>query len=378
MRPVPGSDAERAGVRRVTPADTELRARGVVHSVIVTTLPAGVARAVPALRIGPIEIWPPIVLAPMSGVTNRTMRALYKPFGFGLTVTEFVSSNALQYGSKRTMEMIDQHGVERPVSTQLWGNDPAIMALAAKLVRECGADIVDINFGCPAPKVTKTEGGSACLRDVDRCEAIMKAVVDAVNCPVTMKMRLGWTEQSMVFVEVAKRAQSAGVRAITLHARTAKQFYKGNADWSKIAELKRAVDIPVIGNGDLADPHDAMRRMRESGVDAVMLGRATLGNPWLVSRLRALMEGREPDAVPNAPDRLRFAVHHYCVMVDEWGEARAAPQMRKHLGYYLKGFAGASALRERLMRTETAEETLAILHATIEALESRAGELAVA
>jgi nifR3 family TIM-barrel protein len=343
----------------------------MVHWVVVS-------RTVPPLRIGPVEVWPPIVFAPMSGVTNRTLRALYKPFGFGLTVTEFVSSNALQYGAKRTMEMIDQHGVEKPVSTQLWGNDPAIMARAAKLVRECGADIVDINFGCPAPKVTKTEGGSACLRDVDRCEAIMKAVVDAVDCPVTVKMRLGWTEDALVFVDVAKRAQAVGVQALTLHARTARQFYKGSADWSKIAELKRAVDIPVIGNGDLGDAHDAMRRMRESGVDAVMLGRAVLGNPWLVGRLRALMEGEVPEAIPEAPDRLRFALRHYHTMVEEWGEPRAVPQMRKHLGYYLKGFAGASALRERLMRTETAAETVEILERTIAQLESAQHELAVA
>ncbi len=329
-----------------------------------------VTRAVSPLTIGSIAIWPPIVLAPMSGVTNRTLRALYKPFGFGLTVTEFVSSNALQHGSKRTMEMIDQHGVEQPVSTQLWGNDPATMAHAAKVVRECGADIVDINFGCPAPKVTKTEGGSACLRNVDRCEAIMKAVVDAVDCPVTMKMRLGWSEDQLVFVEVARRAQAVGVKAVTLHARTAKQFYRGSADWSRIAELKRAVDIPVIGNGDLADPYVAMERMRESGVDALMLGRATLGNPWLVSGLRALMEGRTAERYPDAPERLRFAAHHYRVMVDEWGEPRAVPQMRKHLGYYLKGFAGASALRERLMRTETAAESLAIVEATIASLEN--------
>ena len=321
------------------------------------------------LKIREIEIWPPIVLAPMSGVTNRTMRALYKPFGFGLTVTEFVSSNALQYGNKRTMEMIDQHGVERPVSTQLWGNDPAVMAYAAKVVRECGADIVDINFGCPAPKVTKTEGGSACLRDPQRCEAIMKAVVDAVDCPVTMKMRLGWTENAMVFIDVARRAEATGVRAVTLHARTAKQFYKGNADWEQIARLKQAVNIPVIGNGDLADPYAAMTRMRESGVDAVMLGRATLGNPWLASRLCALMEGREPQTHPEAAERVRFALHHYHVMVEELGEPRAVPQMRKHLGYYLKGFTGASELREAVMRTPTAAETLALVEATLERLE---------
>lgn len=321
------------------------------------------------LRIGPHEIWPPVVLAPMSGVTNRTLRALYRPFGFGLTVTEFVSSNALQYGNRRTMEMIDQHGLERPVSTQLWGSDPELMACAARLVRECGADIVDINFGCPAPKVTKTEGGSACLRDVDRCEAIMKAVVAAVDCPVTVKMRLGWTEERMVFVEVAKRAQAAGVQAVTLHARTARQFYKGSADWSRIAELKRAVEIPVIGNGDLADARVALERMRESGVDALMLGRATLGNPWLVSQLRDLLEGREPAATPSAAERLRFAIHHYHTMVAEWGEARAVPQMRKHLGYYLKGFHGAAELRERVVRTTTAAETLALVEAQIATLE---------
>jgi nifR3 family TIM-barrel protein len=327
--------------------------------------------AVPPLCIGVTEIWPPIVLAPMSGVTNRTLRALYKPFGFGLTVTEFVSSNALQHGNQRTMEMIDQHGVEQPVSTQLWGNDPRVMAEAARLVRECGADIVDINFGCPAPKVVKTEGGSACLRDVARCEAIMRAVVDAVDCPVTVKMRLGWTETTLVYREVAQRAEAVGVRALTLHARTAKQFYKGAADWSHIAELKRSVAIPVIGNGDLSEPHEALRKMRESGVDGVMIGRAVLGNPWLAGGLRDLMEGREPRRIPEAPERLRFAVHHYRTMVEELGESRAVPQMRKHLGYYLKGFHGASELRERLMRTATAAETLEIVEATIERLECR-------
>ncbi len=328
------------------------------------------------LNVGPIEIWPPLILAPMSGVTNRTMRALYKPFGLGLTVTEFVSANALQFGSRRTMEMIDQHGLERPVSTQLWGDDPATMARAARVVRECGADIVDINFGCPAPKVTKTNGGSACLRDPERCEAIMRAVVAAVDCPVTMKMRLGWSEDQLVYVDVARRAQAAGVRAVTLHARTAKQFYKGSADWEHVARLKRSVEIPVIGNGDLDDPHRAIEAMRRSGVDAVMLGRATLGNPWLIAQIRDLMEGRPARPAPSPADRLRFCLVHYATMVDELGEARAVPQMRKHVALYLKGVAGAAALRERIMHVDRAAEAIAVVNETIARLESAPAEAA--
>jgi tRNA-dihydrouridine synthase B len=324
------------------------------------------------LRIGSIQVWPPVILAPMSGVTNRTMRALYRPFGLGLTVTEFVSSNALAYGNRRTMEMIDQHGLEKPVSTQLWGDDPGTMALAAKVVRECGADIVDINFGCPAPKVTKTNGGSACLRDPDRCERIMRAVVAAVDCPVTMKMRLGWSENALVYLEVARRAEAAGVQAVALHARTAKQFYKGEADWEHIARLKSSVKIPVIGNGDLDDPQLAMQRMRDSGADAVMLGRATLGNPWLIEQIRDLMEGRPARPLPPASDRLRFALVHYNTMVAELGEPRAVPQMRRHLALYLKGIPGAAALRERIMRMDRAEATIAAIEETIARLECAA------
>ncbi|MDP9016920.1 MAG: tRNA dihydrouridine synthase DusB, partial [Candidatus Eremiobacteraeota bacterium] len=327
------------------------------------------SRTVAPLQIGPHEIWPPLVLAPMSGVTNRTMRGLYKPFGLGLTVTEFVSSNALQHGNKRTMEMIDQHGLEKPVSTQLWGDDPAIMAHAAKVVRECGADIVDINFGCPAPKVVKTMGGSACLKDVNRCEAIMKAVVEAVDCPVTMKMRLGWNEESLVYVEVAKRAQAVGIAALTLHARTARQFYKGSADWEHIGKLKASVDIPVIGNGDLNDADVAMERMRNTGVDAIMLGRATLGNPWLISQIADLMEGRPMQPFPSAAERLRYSLVHYAAMVEELGERRAVPQMRKHIALYLKGIPGAAMLRERIMHMDAAADVYALVNETIAELE---------
>jgi tRNA-dihydrouridine synthase B len=173
-----------------------------------------------------------------------------------------------------------------------------------------------------------------------------------------------------VYLDVAKRAQEAGVQAVTLHARTAKQFYKGNADWEHIARLKHALDIPVIGNGDLGDPDVAMERMRTSGVDAIMLGRATLGNPWLVSQIRDLMEGRQARPMPSAADRLRFCIVHYNTMVEELGESRAVPQMRKHVALYLKGVAGAATLRERIMHVDTAREAVAVIEETIERLES--------
>ncbi|HEY1656324.1 MAG TPA: tRNA-dihydrouridine synthase, partial [Candidatus Tumulicola sp.] len=215
-----------------------------------------------------------------------------------------------------------------------------------------------------------TNGGSACLRDPDRCEAIMRAVVAAVDCPVTMKMRLGWSEEHLVYVDVARRAQAAGVRAVTLHARTAKQFYRGRADWEHIARLKRSVDLPVIGNGDLGEPHEALAAMRASGVDAIMLGRATLGNPWLIAQIRDLMEGRPARPSPSPADRLRFCIVHYRTMVDELGEARAVAQMRKHVALYLKGIPGAAALRERIMHLDRADDALAVLDETIDRVES--------
>ena len=198
----------------------------------------------------------------------------------------------------------------------------------------------------------------------------MRAVVAAVDCPVTMKMRLGWSEDKLAYLDVARRAEDAGVQALTLHARTAKQFYKGSADWEHIARLKSAVNIPVIGNGDLDDAHVAMERMRNSGVDAIMLGRAVLGNPWLISQIRDLMEGRPAQPLPEAADRLRFAIVHYHAMLADLGEARAVPQMRKHVALYLKNVPGAAQLRERLMRLDRAEDAIALIDETISRLES--------
>lgn len=298
----------------------------------------------------------------MAGVTNALFRKLFKPFGLGLTVSEFVSAQSLVRMNARTLEMIDVYPEERPTAVQLHGNDPAVMAQAAAFVEECGADIVDINFGCPAPKIVKGGDGAAILRDPDLAVAICAAVRKAVQrVPVTVKMRLGWDAQNYTFIEIAKRAQAVGIDGFTLHGRYGKQFYKGEADWSYIARLKEAVSVPVIGNGDVRSASDALRRLRESGVDAIMVGRAALGNPWLIREIAAALRGEQPPAQPTVAERVDFALAHFDAMVQRYGEKSGVLQMRKHLGWYIKGIEGAGALRERINHEADPDAVRALL-----------------
>lgn len=314
------------------------------------------------LRIGAIEIFPPLALAPMAGVTNALFRRLFKPFGLGLTVSEFVSAQSLVRMNRRTLEMIDVYPDERPTAVQLHGNDPEVMGQAAAFVEECGADIVDINFGCPAPKIVKGGDGAAILRDPDLavriCHAVRKAVKKA---PVTVKMRLGWEADNFTHLDIAKRAEAVGIDAFTLHGRYGKQFYKGKADWSYIARLKAELRVPVIGNGDVTSAEDALHHLREAGVDAIMVGRATLGNPWLIREIAAAMRGETPPAQPSVDERLDFARAHLDAMVERYGEKSGILQMRKHLGWYLKGIRDASSLRERINHAPAAGDVRAIL-----------------
>ncbi len=318
--------------------------------------------AVRPLRIGSIEVSPPLILAPMAGVTNALFRKLFKPFGFGLTVSEFVSADALVRMNRRSLEMIDVYPQERPTAVQLHGSDPAVMAEAAAYIEQCGADIVDINFGCPAPKITKGGDGAAILKDPDLAVAICAAVKRAVKrVPVTVKMRLGWDSTSFTYLEIAKRAQDAGIDGFTLHGRYAKQFYKGEAQWSHVAVLKAALRVPVIGNGDVASAHDALHYLRASGADAIMVGRAALGNPWLVREIAAAMRGQAPPQQPGCEERADFARLHYDAMIERYGAQSGTLQMRKHLGWYVKGVRGASLLRERINRATEPDEVRALI-----------------
>lgn len=322
------------------------------------------------LKIGAIEAFPPLALAPMAGVTNALFRKLFKPFGLGLTVSEFVSAQSLVRMNARTLEMIDVYDEERPTAVQLHGSDPDVMARAARFVEECGADIVDINFGCPAPKIVKGGDGAAILRDPDLavriCDAVRKAVLKA---PVTVKMRLGWESDHFTHLDIAKRAEAVGIDAFTLHGRYGKQFYKGSADWTYIARLKEELRVPVIGNGDISSAADALRRMRETGVDAIMVGRATLGNPWLIREVAAALRGEPAPAPPSVEERIDFARAHFDAMIERYGEKSGVLQMRKHLGWYIKGIHDASSVRERINHAPSADDVRRILE------EARSGEL---
>ncbi len=314
------------------------------------------------LVIAGISIFPPLALAPMAGVTNALFRRLFKPFGLGLTVSEFVSAQSIIRGHQRTLEMVDVYEDERPTSVQLHGNDPAVMAQAAAFVEECRADIVDINFGCPAPKIVKGGDGAALLRDPDLAVAICAAVRKAVKrVPVTVKMRLGWSSDNYTYIEIAKRAQAEGIDAFTLHGRYGQQFYKGQADWSYIARLKEAVSVPVIGNGDVKSASDALARLSETGVDAIMVGRATLGNPWLIREIASALRGEPKPAAPTVSERIDFARAHFDAMIERYGEKSGVLQMRKHLGWYLKGIQDASSFRDRINHEASPEGVRGLL-----------------
>lgn len=313
------------------------------------------------LKIGPLTIDPPVVLAPMAGVSDLPFRLLCKRFGCGLVCSEMVSDKALVYGNRRTLGMLAVDPRERPISIQIFGSDPDTMAQAARLVEETRPDIIDINMGCPAPKVVKGGEGAALLRDPEKAGRIIEAVVRSVSVPVTVKMRSGWDHDHIVAPDLARRAEQAGAAAVAVHARTREQFYTGSADWGLIGRVRQAVSIPVIGNGDVVDPRTAAAMFGQTGCHGVMIGQAALGNPWVFRRVLETLDGREDPGPPSFRERLAVAREHLQAHVAFCGEERGIKEMRKHLAWYLKGMPGAAAQRDGLNRLSTPDEISAFL-----------------
>ena len=289
-------------------------------------------------KIGNVEIKNQIVLAPMAGISNSAFRRIAKEMGVGLVVAEMVSDKAIYFGSQKTIDMLYMKDEERPISQQIFGSDKESFVYAAKYILEnMKPDIIDINMGCPVPKVaTRAQAGSALLKNPDKVYEIVKAVVEAVDIPVTVKIRSGWDEKSINAVEIAKVIEKAGARAITVHPRTRAQGYSGKADWNIIKQVKENVKIPVIGNGDIKTCYDAKRMLEETKCDAVMIGRGVLGNPWLIRDCIDYLNDKEIKEV-TILDKLNMVTKHLNYLLEFKPEKLAILEMRTQIGYYLKG-----------------------------------------
>ncbi len=306
-------------------------------------------------KIGNVEIENQIVLAPMAGISNSAFRRIAKEMGVGLVVAEMVSDKAIYFGSKKTIDMLYMKEEERPISQQIFGSDKESFVYAAKYILEnMKPDIIDINMGCPVPKVaTRAQAGSALLKNPEKVYEIVKAVVDAVNIPVTVKIRSGWDEKSINAISIAKVIEKAGASAITVHPRTRSQGYSGKADWNIIKQVKDSVKIPVIGNGDIKTCYDAKKMLEETNCDAVMIGRGVLGNPWLIRDCIDYLNGKEIKEV-TILDRLNMVIKHLNYLLEFKEEKIAILEMRTQIGYYLKGI--SKEYKQRFMKINTKEE----------------------
>ncbi|MFC1683124.1 tRNA dihydrouridine synthase DusB [Candidatus Zixiibacteriota bacterium] len=308
------------------------------------------------MKIDSLEISSPVFMAPLAGITDSVFRRLVVGHGAGMVYTELVSAEGLVHGGEKTFHLMDFTEGERPIGVQIFGSRPEAMGQAAQIASRRRPDLIDLNFGCPSKKVVAKNGGAALLRDLPLMEKILRAVVTAADLPVTVKIRSGWDQDSIVAVEVAAMCQAWGVAAITVHPRTRQQGFSGQADWEIIRQVKESVDIPVIGNGDVRTPEDGMRMFKETGCDAIMIGRGALGNPWLFRQIAIRVQGGPSEAGPSLDEKINLSMEHARQMIAHKGEYAGIREMRKHYGWYTKGFPGGARLRSALVTLEHLED----------------------
>jgi tRNA-dihydrouridine synthase B len=306
-----------------------------------------------SIQVGPISLDDPVILAPMSGVTDMPFRRLVKGFGAGLVVSEMIASEAMIRENRRTLQMARNSAEEQPMAVQLAGCEPGVMAEAAKLNEDRGAALIDINMGCPVKKVVNGYAGSALMREIDKATRIIEATVKAVKLPVTLKMRTGWDDNSRNAPELARIAEQAGVRMISVHGRTRCQLYNGTADWRFIRQVKQAVSIPVVANGDITSIADVTTCLAESGADGVMIGRGSYGRPWFLRQVSDFLKTGTASAEPSLAEQRRILLEHLEAMLEHYGVAIGLRIARKHIAWYSKGLPGSAEFRAAINQTET-------------------------
>lgn len=308
------------------------------------------------LKIGNVELENNLILAPMAGVTNLPFRMICKKFGPGMVCTEMASAKAMFYNDQKTKRLLNTEGEKRPISFQIFGSDEESMGYSAKILSEF-ADIIDINMGCPAPKVVKNGDGSKLLLDLEKAKSIISQVVKNSSVPVTVKIRIGWDKEHIVATEVAKMAEEMGISAITVHGRTRSEFYTGKADWNIIKRVKESVNIPVIGNGDVVNEETAYQMFEETGVDGIMIARGSFGNPWIFRNIRYFLEMGKKLPLPSNKEKLDIIKEHIYLAVEEKGDI-AIKELRKHIAWYTKNLKNSSEFRNSINVLETKEELL--------------------
>lgn len=313
------------------------------------------------MKVANVQTQNNVFLAPMAGVTDMSFRVLCKKEGAGLTYTEMVSAKGIFYKDKKTKDLLEIGEIEKPCAVQIFGSDPDIMAETATGLSELDIDIIDINSGCPTPKIVKNGEGSALMQNPKLIGEIVKKVSSASKKPVTIKFRKGWDEASVNAVEVAKIVEANGAAAVTVHGRTREQFYSGKADWSIIKKVKEAVSIPVIGNGDIFAPQDAKAMFEYTSCDGIMIGRGAQGNPWIFKRVLAYLETGELLPEPTVDEKIDKIFEHFELMINLKGESLAVKEMRKHIAWYIKGIKGSAKIKESVNKMGTFEEVRRIL-----------------